>query len=89
MTTLLARLRDRAECMRVKPLLQSYLDGELTEQQAVRVSRHVDACRRCGLAAETLRDIKGAVSRLGQPPDRAAIARLRAFVDELGDDTEP
>jgi hypothetical protein len=37
-TKLLALMRDRVECMRVKPLLQSYLDGYLTDEDAVRVT---------------------------------------------------
>jgi anti-sigma factor RsiW len=76
-------MRDLAECMRVKPLLQAYLDGELAEEDARRVSRHLDACRRCGLAAETFRDIKAAVSRLGDEPDRDAVGRLVRFAEEL------
>ena len=86
MTTLLQSMRDRAECMRVNPLLQSYLDGQLNEDDARRVSRHLDACRRCGLAADTFRDIKAAVSRLGDEPDRAAVQRLRRFAHGLSAD---
>ena len=86
MTTVLQGMRDRVECMRVNPLLQAYLDGELGEDDARRVSRHLDACRRCGLAAETFRDIKAAVSRLGDEPDRDAVQRLRHFADGLIDD---
>jgi anti-sigma factor RsiW len=87
-TTLLQTVRDRMECMRVNPLLQAYLDGELDEDGAQRVSRHLDACRRCGLAAETFRDIKTAVSRLGDEPDREAVQRLRRFAAELAPDDE-
>lgn len=76
-------LRDVAECMRVRPLLQAYLDGALAEEDARRVSRHLDACRRCGLAAETFRDIKAAVSRLRDEPDHDAVQRLRRFADGL------
>lgn len=85
-TTLLRGMRDRVECMRVNPLLQSYLDGELEEDGARRVSRHLDACRRCGLAAETFRDIKAAMSRLGEEPDREAVKRLRRFAKGLSTD---
>lgn len=88
MTTLLQGMRDRVECMRVKPLLQAYLDGELGEDGARRVSRHLDACRRCGLAAATFRDIKGAVSRLGDEPDREAVQRLRRFAQGLTADDQ-
>lgn len=83
MRTLVKQLRDMLECRRVKPLLQSYLDGEISEEQAVLVSRHLDACRRCGLAADTFRQIKTGLSRLDQAPDREAVHRLERFVDEL------
>ncbi len=85
-TTILQGMHDRIECMRVNPLLQAYLDGELGEQDARRVSRHLDACRRCGLAAGTFRDIKAAMSRLGDEPDRDAVQRLRRFAEGLTDD---
>lgn len=84
MRTVKALLFDRLECMRVKPLLQSYLDGELTPEQARLVSRHLDACRRCGLAARTLRDMKASLSRLGNEPNPQAAERLGRFVDGLG-----
>jgi hypothetical protein len=85
-TTLLRAMRDRMECMRVSPLLQTYLDGELDQDGARRVSRHLDACRRCGLAAKTFRDIKAAVSRLGDGPDQEAVQRLQRFAEDLTDD---
>ncbi len=87
MRTLLAQMRDRVDCMRVRPLLQGYLDGQLTEEDAVRVSSHLDACRRCGLAADTFREIKAGLSRLAEAPDRAAVQRLEQFVQHL-DDTQ-
>jgi anti-sigma factor RsiW len=77
-------LRDRIECMRVKPLLQAWLDGELDDAQRARVAEHVEACRRCGLAASTYRSLKARLRGLGQPADRDAVARLEAFVDHLG-----
>ncbi|HEV8056126.1 MAG TPA: zf-HC2 domain-containing protein [Nocardioidaceae bacterium] len=88
MTTLLRAVRDRMECMRVNPLLQAYLDGELDQDGARRVSRHLDACRRCGLAAGTFRDIKAAVSRLGDEPDQDAVLRLRRFAEDLSSHDE-
>lgn len=86
MRTLLAQMRDMLECRRVKPLLQSYLDGHLSPEEAVRVSTHLDACRRCGLAAETFRQIKAGLARLAEEPDKATVQRLERFVDGLGHD---
>jgi anti-sigma factor RsiW len=77
-------VRDRIECMRVKPLLQPWLDGELDDAQRRRVAEHVEACRRCGLAASTYRSLKARLRGLEQPADRDAVARLEAFIDRLG-----
>lgn len=83
MRALLARVRDMMECRRVKPLLQSYLDGHLNREGAVLVSTHLEACRRCGLAAGTYREIKAGLARLAEEPGRDAVERLGRFVDEL------
>jgi anti-sigma factor RsiW len=83
--TLIAQMRDMLECRRVKPLLQSYLDGHISPEDAVRVSTHLDACRRCGLAAETFREVKAGLARLSEEPDQQAVQRLEGFVDELDD----
>jgi anti-sigma factor RsiW len=83
--TALAQLRDMLECRRIKPLLQTYLDGQIREEEAVRVSTHLDACRRCGLAAETYRQIKAGLSRLAEEPDPETMQRLERFVDHLGE----
>lgn len=83
MRTLLAQMRDMVDCMRVRPLLQAYLDGHISEQDAVRVSNHLDACRRCGLAADAFREIKAGLSRLAEEPDRDTVRRLEQFVEDL------
>lgn len=83
MRTLLVHLRDMLECRRIKPFLQSYLDGHISPEEAVRVSAHLDACRRCGLAAKTFREIKAGLARLAEEPDQQSLHRLERFVDEL------
>jgi anti-sigma factor RsiW len=64
-------------------VLQSYLDGHTDELTAQRVAKHLEACRRCGLEAATYREIKAALTRSAEPPDRQAIERLRAFGSSL------
>ena len=85
---ILQRVRDRIECMRVRPLLQSFLDGELDEPQRQRVAAHLEACRRCGLAASTYTSLKRRLSRFGEPADPDAVARLTEFVDRLADESD-
>lgn len=86
MRTLFAQMRDMLECRRIRALLQSYLDGHISPEEAVRVSAHLDACRRCGLAAETFREIKAGLARFAEQPDRQTVQRLERFVEELDDD---
>jgi anti-sigma factor RsiW len=76
-------------CREVGKVLQSYLDGELDELLARRVVRHLDMCRRCGMAAETYAEIKQALRRSAGSPPQDAIARLRAFGDQLAEGGVP
>lgn len=81
-------VRDRLECMQVTPLLQAWLDGEIDGAERERAAGHVEACRRCGLAASTYRSLKARLRELGQPADADAVARLEAFVDQLGGESD-
>jgi anti-sigma factor RsiW len=74
---------DLASCMEVGRALQSYLDGHVDDLTAQRVTRHLELCRRCGMKAETYADIKASLARRGPAVDPEAVARLRAFGDEL------
>lgn len=81
-------VRDRIECMRVKPLLQPFLDGALAAAERGLVARHLDACRRCGVAASTYRSLKERLAGLGEPAEPEAVARFEDLVDDLGDSDE-
>lgn len=81
-------MRDRIECMRVRPLLQPFLDGELDDARRDRLVAHLEACRRCGLAAETYRNLSARLQGLGQPAEPDAVARLAEFVDELAEESD-
>jgi anti-sigma factor RsiW len=75
---------DIASCRQVTHFLQSYLDGQTDQGTARRVSRHVEACRRCGLEATAYQRIKDVVGR--QYPmvaDPAAVRRLKEFAGQL------
>lgn len=85
---ILQRARDRIECMRVGSLLQSFLDGELDDAQRQRVAAHLEACRRCGLAASTYASLKRRLNEFGQPADPDAVARLTEFVDQLANEPD-
>ncbi len=83
------RITDLIECMRVRPLLQSYLDGELDDEQgAAMVARHLEACRRCGRAADSITALKRQVARFRREPTPEDIARVERVIDELTERSE-
>lgn len=76
-----------ASCREVGRVLQTYLDGELDQLAASRITRHLDLCRRCGMEASTYTEIKASLGRHAKPPvDPAAVHRLRTFGQQLIDD---
>lgn len=83
------RITDLIQCMRVRPLLQSYLDGELDDEQgAAMVARHLEACRRCGLAADSITKLKRQVARFRREPTQEDIERVARVIEELTEDAE-
>lgn len=75
-------------CASAAARLQEFLDAELTDDVADRVSEHLDACVDCGLEADTYRAVKTSLAR-GQRPSEATLERLRAFAAELTDPSRP
>lgn len=54
--------RDVASCREAARLMQTVLDGQADDLTHQRVIRHLDACRRCGLEADTYRAIKASIA---------------------------
>jgi anti-sigma factor RsiW len=77
--------RDVASCMHVARVLQAYLDGQVDEVTARRVSRHLDICRRCGLEAATYFEIKQALHRHAETPPAESVHRLQEFAAHLAE----
>ncbi|GGZ97518.1 anti-sigma factor family protein [Streptomyces echinoruber] len=69
-------------CARSSRALQAYLDGEVDEATARRVTSHLNGCRDCGLEADLYREIKSALARQ-QQPDPRAVERLYTFAESL------
>ncbi len=80
---------EEATCAEVARVLQSYLDGHVDEVTARRVARHLDACRRCGLEAQTYGAIKDALGRRRTDVDAEALERLRSFGERLVQEGPP
>jgi predicted anti-sigma-YlaC factor YlaD len=71
------------DCSELGKVLQSYLDDDVEPGFAERIAEHLEACRDCGLEAETYRSIKSALADRRTPVDPHALDRLRAFGDRL------
>lgn len=75
---------DVASCIQVLRRLDAYLDGQVEDaRMARRIAAHLDVCARCGMKAETIAELKGALRRLAPPADPQAVERLRAFARSL------
>jgi anti-sigma factor RsiW len=69
---------------RLRPLLDAYVDGELTPADRARVTAHLAVCFTCSDSAETLHLIKQSLrSRPQRAPADLAKARLRRFGEAL------
>lgn len=79
---MLTYMADMIECMRVRPLLQPLLDGELDDARGRLVLAHVEACERCGLSARAITELKDALAQRRAPAPEA-VDRLERFVGRL------
>jgi len=82
------RKKGGVTCLQVARILQQYLDDQLDEGAAARVADHLDECRRCGLDAESYREVKVALASRSRPPSPEQIERLTSFVTGLVTDGE-
>jgi len=81
---------DMASCIEVLRNLDAYLDREIPDQRAARrIASHLEVCRRCGMRAETITELKASLRRLAPTVDAGALDRLRRFarsLEEQGND---
>lgn len=83
-TTAWRRRRDRELCMQTGERIQEIVDGELPPGRAKEeLERHLEACERCQGGAETIRELKRAIARVGSGADEELVARLQATADRL------
>ena len=66
-------------CAEAAAVLQQYLDGEIEQTEATRVTAHLEVCRSCGLEAETYERIKATIATRRHDVPADAVDRLRAF----------
>jgi len=82
------RKKGGVSCIQVARILQRYLDDQLDERAASQVADHLDECRRCGLDAESYREVKMALAHSSRPPSPERVERLTSFVAHLVSDSE-
>ena len=86
---LFRRSPEPLSCEEVAELVQQYLDDQIDDSLARRISTHLDDCRRCGLEAESYRRIKRSLASHRVPVSDDTLDRLREFGARLSGDSEP
>jgi predicted anti-sigma-YlaC factor YlaD len=77
-------------CEEVVQMLQNYLDAEVENGTATKVSLHLGDCRTCGVEYSTYRDIKETLVRRAQPAvDPLVMDTLRRFCQDLSQGRVP
>ena len=82
----LRRRRPTVNCREVGRVLQSYLDDDVEPDFASKIAAHLEACRDCGLEAETYIQIKDSLARQRPVVDDEVVARLRDFGESIAGD---
>jgi anti-sigma factor RsiW len=77
------RVRHVLGCRRIAKRLDSFLDQQLSADDAAEVAAHLAECERCGLMAERYRSLIDQLGRLAGPVDADAVHRLERFADQL------
>jgi anti-sigma factor RsiW len=73
-------------CREAGERIQEIIDGEVPRDRARETLQlHLDACERCGREADTIRELKRAIARVGLFCDPALVSRLERFCGELAD----
>jgi len=74
------RRRRSISCRQVGRSLQEYLDGELDDPELVaRLREHLEACRDCGLEADTYQALRDAMRHQASVTESPELQRLRDF----------
>lgn len=64
-------------CEEAARRIQELVDGEVPSgSERRRLERHVESCAPCGAGAETIRELKEAIARVGSRTDPQVKARL-------------
>lgn len=70
-------------CGEVLELLQGYLDGEVTAEQARKVAGHLESCKPCDNELLVYKKIKGCLKATRPEVDPGVLQSLEAFSGKL------
>lgn len=80
-------------CDDCQVVIEEYFDGELTEQTALRVRRHLDGCLSCSVMLQTLTAEQAVYvagrSEIQVPPDLWSGVRARIALDQQAEPSSP
>lgn len=80
---LMNRLRGRLTCAETLELLQQYLDGELSVDEARKVAAHLDHCSLCDEEAAIYARIKASIEATTPVTDPEVLMRLERFGERV------
>ena len=80
------RRRPAVDCRELGKVLQSYLDDDVDPDFATKIAEHLEACKDCGLEAETYTQIKESLAGRRPRVDDDVVDRLRDFGESLTGD---
>lgn len=83
------RRKDEQLCAQTGDRIQEIVDGELPPGRGRgELIRHLEACARCQQGAESVRELKQAIARVGSAPDEELLDRLRETATRLCEEGE-
>jgi hypothetical protein len=79
------RRRDGKLCQEALDHIQELVDRELPSNRLAHLDKHLDACQRCGVEADVIRDLKEAIARVGSECNPDSVAKLEDLARSLCD----
>lgn len=81
--------RDKELCRQTGERIQEIVDGELAPGPGRdELLRHLEACERCQQGAESVRELKRAIARVGSMEDEELLNKLRETATRLSEEAE-
>ncbi|MGH1491866.1 MAG: anti-sigma factor family protein [Acidimicrobiales bacterium] len=83
MMRFLNKLRGRPSCDEIMEVLQAYLDGEVSAEEAKKVASHLADCTECDRESQVYESIKSSLATRRREIDPEILAALRVFGEQL------